>query len=199
MMYSKICRKTVDILAIITGSLLIGVLSLSMLNILLRNVFAVSWLIIDVIIKLMFVWMIFIGATVVYFHLDHLKMDFFSRKFSKRAKKLLELISALFSLGLFGVMGVYGVNVMMIRMTIPFESYKAIPTGYLYLSVPVCAVIMILFTIDHLFRLFKYGTVDEPVLVSEEELHRLEKEVEKGIEELKTMETESGDAYDKRN
>ncbi len=191
-MYQTFCKKLSSLLANITGLLLTGVLGISMLNILLRNVFSVSWLILDVFSKMMFVWMIFIGTSVVYFHADHLKMDFFSMKFSPKVKKFFEYLFSTVSLVLLSVMLVYGLEISRVRMSIPFESYKAVPTGLLFLSLPVCAVFMILFTFAHFQNLHKTGNVVEKASNSGE-LDIDEEEVLKGIEGLSSMLKEDTD------
>ena len=191
-MYQTFCKKLSAILAIITGSLLIGVLSISMLNIVLRNIFSVSWLVLDVLSKLMFVWMIFFGTSVVYFHADHLKMDFFSMKFPPKVKKLFAYLFSLISLIVLLVMLVYGIEISRVRMSIPFESYKAIPTGLLFASLPVCAVLMIIFTIGHFQNLRRIGSVVE-ISNNSNELDIDEQEVLKGIEGLSSMIKEDTD------
>lgn len=155
MRYHEICSRIASFLAIVTGVLLTGVLGISIINILLRNVLSISWLAADVLLKMMFVWMVFIGASVAYFRHDHLKMDFLSNLLPKRIGKITSLLFIVISIALLMVMVIYGWNISMVRMTIPFETNKAIPTGYLYLSVPTCALIMIAFSIDHLILLFR--------------------------------------------
>lgn len=155
MRYHEICNRIASFLAIVTGVLLTGVLGVSIINILLRNVFSVSWLVTDVLLKMMFVWMVFIGASVAYYHHDHLKMDFLSNLLPKRVSRITSFVFIVVSIILLLVMVIYGWNISMVRMTIPFETNKAIPTGYLYLSVPICALIMIVFSIDHLMVLFR--------------------------------------------
>jgi TRAP-type C4-dicarboxylate transport system permease small subunit len=144
------------------GVLLILVLSLSGLNIILRNIFSVSWLIIEVMQKLSFIWMIFIGIAVVFYHGDHLKMDFFSTKFSPKVKLIVDWLSWCSTLTILIVMIYYGFIVTKVRMTIPFETYKSVPTGWLYIAVPVSAILMLLFSVDHLARLIKTGSLDTP-------------------------------------
>ncbi len=185
-MYQLFCKRLSAILATLTGLLLTGVLGISMLNILLRNVFSVSWLILDVFSKLMFVWMIFIGTSVVYFHADHLKMDFFSMKFSPKAKKVFDYVFLTVSMLLLLVMLVYGIEISRVRMSIPFESYKGIPTGFLFASLPACSILMILFTVGHFQQLHRTGSIVEKPEGSDS-LALDEEEILKGIEEFSTM------------
>ncbi len=162
-MYHAACKKLSALLSVIAGLLFTGVLAVSAVNIILRNVLFVSWLSAATLLKMMFVWMVFIGASAAYHNLDHLKMDFFSRRFSKRTERASGFLFLALSLTLLAVMAVYGFNISMVRMSIPFETDKAVPTGYLYLSVPVCALVMILFTFDHLFSLIRYGRLSGPL------------------------------------
>ncbi len=187
-MYSNFCKKLAGILSILTGALLIGVLALSMLNIILRNVLSISWLMGDVLLKLMFVWLIFLGSSVVLYQCDHLKMDFFSRKFSPRMTRIVAYAGTILTMGLLAILIFYGLKVTSIRMSIPFESYKLIPTGYLFLSLPVCAVMMMVFCVDHLLKLKKFGTIKEPSLIEKEVLEREKEETDEGIRALKNME-----------
>lgn len=187
-MYSVFCKKLSKALSIITGILLIGVLVVSVINIILRNILSISVLILAPIQKLMFIWMIFIGATVVFHNNDHLKMDFFSNMFSPKHKRRINYFATIISMILFMIMIIFGFSISKIRMTIPFDSYKAIPTGYLYLALPVCSIIMMIFAIDHLVNLKKTGELVEIEKPDEEELRKQEEEIEKGIEEMKTME-----------
>ena len=185
-MYQMFCKRLSAILATITGVLLVGVLGISMANILLRNVFSVSWLVLDVFSKLMFVWMVFIGTSVVYYHADHLKMDFFSMKFSPRAKKVFDYVFLTVSMALLLVMLVYGIEISRVRMSIPFESYKGIPTGFLFASLPVCSILMILFTIGHFQQLHRTGSIVEKP-ADADTLGLDEEEILQGIKDFTTM------------
>ena len=186
-MYLRFCNKLAKVLSVFTGILLIVVLLCSVMNIIFRNILSISFLVIDVFSKLAFVWMIFIGASVVYYNVDHLKMDFFSGKFPEKMKKIVDFITIFLSLVLLLIMLIYGINVSLIRMTIPFEQYKTIPTGYLYLSLPVSAFIMIIFTVAHFIRLIKTGQMAEIVEIDQEELRKQEQEIKEGIEAFRQM------------
>jgi TRAP-type C4-dicarboxylate transport system permease small subunit len=97
----------------------------------------------------MFTWMIFSGTSALYRSNDHLVMDFFSGKFSPKMNIMVNWVITIASLVFFVVLLVFGIQVVGVRMTIPYESWK-LPTGYAYLAVPVNAVIMILFTIERI-------------------------------------------------
>jgi len=161
-MYNRFCKNLSNILGWLCGVLLILVLSLAGLNIIIRNIFSVSWLVIEVVQKLSFIWMIFIGISVVFYHGDHLKMDFFSNKFSPKVKTAMDWLSWCGTMSILLVMVWYGFVVTKVRMTIPFEIYKSVPTGWLYLAVPVSAILMLLFSFDHLTRLLKTRSIDAP-------------------------------------
>jgi TRAP-type C4-dicarboxylate transport system permease small subunit len=185
--YKKFCNKLAHVLSIVCGSLLMVVFFVAIVNILFRNIFKISWLFSQVLSKMAFIWMVFIGASVVYYRGEHLKMDFFCGKFPKKMRTIVDWGAVVCTISLLVVMFIYGINVSRIRMSIPFESFKAMPTGYLYISIPTCAVLMFLFTIQHIINLVKTGRIDLPNNPSEEEVKRQEEEVQEGISALKDM------------
>jgi TRAP-type C4-dicarboxylate transport system permease small subunit len=150
---SDLLKRLEVILTFITGMLFLGVLLITSSNILLRNVLGISWLFMDGLMRLLFIWMVFTGTSVLYSRHDHLIMDFFSGKFSVKVAKAIDLLqSILFMLFLF-VLLYYGIQIVRVRMSIPFETWK-FPTGYAYAAVPVNAVIMALFCIQRMVRTF---------------------------------------------
>lgn len=186
-MYRKICNKAADVLSLICGALLTVVLFICVANIVLRNVFNYSWLFSQALQKLVFVWMVFLGAVVVDFKTEHLKMDFVSGKFSKKMTTVVEWATMLLKAIVIGIMIYWGFKVTKLRMTIPFPSYKQLPTGWMYLAIPVCGILMIFFNAEHCIRLVKTGTFKEAVARSEEEIKREEQEIAEGIKEMKEM------------
>lgn len=186
-MYLRICDKLSKVLATITGLLMVVVLGCSILNIVFRNILSISVLIMDVISKLSFIWMIFIGISVVYYNGDHLKMDFLSMHFSKKMTKIMSYFTIVITSILLVIMVIHGFKVSSIRMTIPFEAYKSIPTGYMYMALPFSAILMLIFTAGHLVRLITTGSMFPKVEISEEELKKQEDEIKEGIEAFKSM------------
>lgn len=185
--YRKLCNKVSDVIALICGALLTVVLLVCVSNIILRNVFNYSWLFSQALLKLAFVWMVFLGAAVVDFKADHLKMDFVSNKFSKKMTTVVDWATMVFKAIVVGIMIYWGFKVTKQRMAIPFPSYKKLATGWMYLAIPVCGLIMVFFNVEHIMRLIKTGTFKEKVVRSAEEIKREEEEIAEGIKEMKEM------------
>jgi TRAP-type C4-dicarboxylate transport system permease small subunit len=135
-----------------TGALFFGVLLITVTNIVLRNVLGVSWLFMDGLLRLLFIWMVFSGTAVLYYRNDHLVMDFFSGKFSPRMARRIDLIQQLLFLVFMAILVFYGMQITKVRMGIPFETWN-LPTGYAYVAVPVNALLMGLFCIEKILTL----------------------------------------------
>ncbi|MGD1832589.1 MAG: TRAP transporter small permease [Sphaerochaetaceae bacterium] len=151
-MYSRILKKIESIMVKLTGLLFFCILCITVTNIVLRNVLGVSWLFMDGLLRLMFIWMVFLGSSILFYRNDHLIMNFFSDKFSDRAFVIVDMLQHVLFLLFMGILVYYGIHVTSIRMTIPFETWD-LPTGYAYMSVPVNAVIMALFAVEKIIYL----------------------------------------------
>jgi TRAP-type C4-dicarboxylate transport system permease small subunit len=135
-----------------TGALFFGVLLITVTNIVLRNVLSVSWLFMDGLLRLLFIWMVFSGTAVLYYRNDHLVMDFFSGKFSPKMARRIDLIQQVLFLVFMVILLFYGMQITKVRMGIPFETWN-LPTGYAYVAVPVNALLMGLFCIEKIITL----------------------------------------------
>lgn len=149
-MFARIMKTCESVMTKITGALFFIVLLVTVTNILLRNVLGVSWLFMDAILRLSFIWMVFTGTAVLYYRNDHLVMDFFSGKFSPKLASRIMLVQHVLFLAFAVIMVVYGLQVTRVRMGIPFETWK-LPTGYAYVAVPINGLLMGLFCIDKIF------------------------------------------------
>lgn len=146
-MFTRALKKCESAMTVITGALFFLVLLVTVTNIVLRNVLGVSWLFMDGLLRLSFIWMVFTGTAVLYYRNDHLVMDFFSGKFSPPTAKAIMLLQHGMFLIFAVVMVVYGIQVTKVRMGIPFETWD-LPTGYAYVAVPVNGLLMGLFCLD---------------------------------------------------
>lgn len=150
----KICDKTQKALAFLAGLLFSGVFVVTVLNIVLRNVAGIAWLWIPGASRLMFIWTVFLGAAVLYYHNDHLLMDYFVAKIAPQNKRKFDLvIHGIFLLFLIALI-VYGTEIARVRMRISFETWK-FPTGVAYFAAPVASGFMALFGINKLRHIWK--------------------------------------------
>lgn len=131
------------------GSLFLVIFVLYVVQILLRYVWGGTWLWTPDFIRFLFIWGVFLGATVLYATGGHLTMDFFVRNLAPRKKLLLELWIDLASSAFFLLLIVKGWEIADKRMRIPFDTWD-LPTGYAYAAAPVCGALMLLFALDRI-------------------------------------------------
>jgi TRAP-type C4-dicarboxylate transport system permease small subunit len=125
----------------------------NILRILLRNFFGITWFWIPGFSRLVFIWTVFLATTALYVTDDHLIMDFFINKMQPGRKRKLQIVINFVFLVLVLVLITYGFMVFQVRMRVPYTSWN-FPTGYAYLAVPVCGILMLVFCLNKLRGLF---------------------------------------------
>ena len=139
------------------GILFLTLFVLNILRIFLRYFLGVAWLWEPDFSRLLFVWIVFIGATVLYVGKGHLAVDFFLTRMQPKNREhmhfIIDLVTAIFLAALV----LKGIEVTKVRMRIPFDTWD-LPTGYAYAAVPICGAIMIVVTMIRMAEyLFKRG------------------------------------------
>jgi TRAP-type C4-dicarboxylate transport system permease small subunit len=130
----------------LAGALLLTLFLLNMLRIFLRYFLGVAWLWEPDLSRLLFIWIIFIGATVLYVGNGHLGVDYFLNRMQPGTRKRMLFVIDLVTLIFFTVLVVKGVEITKVRMRIPFDTWD-LPTGYAYMAVPVCGALMMMVTL----------------------------------------------------
>jgi TRAP-type C4-dicarboxylate transport system permease small subunit len=129
-----------------TGTLFLALFLLNILRIFLRYFLGVAWLWEPDFSRLLFIWIVFIGATVLYVGKGHLMVDFFLTRMQPKTRErmhfMIDLMTAIFLV----VLVLKGIEVTKVRMRIPFDTWD-LPTGYAYMAVPICSAIMIIVTL----------------------------------------------------
>jgi TRAP-type C4-dicarboxylate transport system permease small subunit len=129
-----------------TGTLFLALFLLNILRIFLRYFLGVAWLWEPDFSRLLFIWIVFIGATVLYVGKGHLMVDFFLTRMQSKTRErmhfMIDLMTAIFLV----VLVLKGIEVTKVRMRIPFDTWD-LPTGYAYMAVPICSAIMIIVTL----------------------------------------------------
>jgi len=137
----------------LVGILFVALFLLNILRIGLRYFWGVSWLWVPDFSRLIFIWAIFLGASVLYARREHLEMDFFVNKMKESMWEKLSLFIDL-SMTIFFIILIFeGFKISKIRMRIPFDMWD-IPTGYAYAAVPICSALMFIMTINKLINDF---------------------------------------------
>jgi TRAP-type C4-dicarboxylate transport system permease small subunit len=129
-----------------TGTLFLVLFVLNILRIFLRYFLGVAWLWEPDFSRLLFIWIVFIGATVLYVRKGHLMVDFFLTRMKSKTRERLHLMIDLMTTIFLAILVLKGIEVTKVRMRIPFDTWD-LPTGYAYMAVPICSVIMILVTL----------------------------------------------------
>jgi len=133
----------------ITAGLFIGVFGLNVVQITLRYLVGTTWLWVPDLLRLMFVWMVFLGASVLYAMNGHLAVDFLVTRLSPRRRQIAAIVVEAAAITFFTILFFKGIEIAEKRMRVPFDTWD-VPTGYAYAAISVAAVLMLLIGIDRL-------------------------------------------------
>jgi len=129
-----------------TGTLFLALFLLNILRIFLRYFLGVAWLWEPDFSRLLFIWIVFIGATVLYVAKGHLVVDYFLNRMQPKNRERMHFMIDLMTAIFLAVLVLKGIQVTKVRMRIPFDTWD-LPTGYAYVAVPICGAIMIILTL----------------------------------------------------
>jgi TRAP-type C4-dicarboxylate transport system permease small subunit len=138
--------RAVGSLEWVAGALFLALFILNMLRIFLRYLLGIAWLWEPDFSRLLFIWIVFIGATVLYVGKGHLVVDYFVNSMQPKTRERMHFVIDLTTLIFLVVLVLKGIEVTKVRMRIPFDTWD-LPTGYAYMAVPICAAIMIIVTL----------------------------------------------------
>lgn len=124
------------------GILFLLLFILNLLRIGLRYLWGIAWIWEPDLSRLLFVWIVFLGATLLHERKGHLGVEYFLNRMKPPKREKMTLLIDAISVLFLAVLLVKGVEVTRVRMRIPFDTWD-LPTGYAYMAVPVCAAIMI--------------------------------------------------------
>lgn len=123
------------------AALFFGIFALYVIQIVLRYIIGTTWLWAPDAIRLMFVWMVFLGGAALYGVNGHLAVDALVARFSEARQRVIAIIVELIALGFFAVLFFKGIEIAQKRMRIPFDTWD-VPTGYAYAAASVGAALM---------------------------------------------------------
>lgn len=149
----KIIESLVKGIQWLAGALFFTLFLLNILRITLRYFLGVGWLWVPDFSRLLFIWIIFLGASVLYARKEHLVMDYFVNKMKDTNRSKLNLVIDLFLTIFLVILIIKGVEIARVRMRIPFDTWD-LPTGYAYVAVPVCSALMLLMTLARFMAYF---------------------------------------------
>jgi len=132
------------------ATLFMALFGLNVVQVTLRYLVGTTWLWVPDLLRLMFVWMVFLGATVLYAWGGHLTVDFLVQRLSPKRRRAAAAIVEGAAIAFFVVLFVKGIEITEKRMRVPFDTWD-IPTGYAYVAIAVAAVLMTLIAADRLW------------------------------------------------
>lgn len=149
----KVMNFIVNGIQELTGILFLTLFFLNLLRITLRYFLGISWLWVPDFSRLLFIWIVFLGTTVLYARGAHLEMDYVVNKLRESSRAKLRLVLDVCLAIFLVVLCVKGVEIARVRMRIPFDTWD-FPTGYAYSAVPVCSGLMLIMTIERFVHHF---------------------------------------------
>ncbi len=130
------------ILSAAIGAALIGIFFLNMYQVGGRYLFGIGAVWIPDVTRFLFIWMTFLGTALMHQRGKHLVIDFVLLRLPPGLGRVTRAIIGLGMLGLAGTLTVVGWRIMEIRMDIPYTGWE-VPTGYAYLAVPACGLLIV--------------------------------------------------------
>ncbi|MFQ5972311.1 MAG: TRAP transporter small permease [Alphaproteobacteria bacterium] len=164
----KALDRATDILGLVAGALFVLLFLANVFNITARYVFAVSYIWIPDLSRILFIWMIFLGATAAYMKGQHLIIDVLRERFQRRHSRVSDWAIRLTMAAFLTLLIVKGARITSARMNIPYDAWDAVPTAVAYAAVPVAATIMLLATALRLVADLKASRDTEEADASEE-------------------------------
>lgn len=125
-----------------------GVLVLMIFTqVVLRYVFASSLLWVEEMGKFMFMWLMWFGITIGVLKKSHIAVDFFVNLLPDKFQKWVRMISVVITGGFFLVLSYLGVT-FAVKNIAAESSVLLIPIGYVYMILPVCGLICVIYCVQ---------------------------------------------------
>lgn len=101
--------------------------------------------------RILFVWMTFLGAAVLYRRSQHIAIDFFTNLMPDRLARIIRFVNEAAMLVLFLVLLVYGAGLVRSTLSQTYGALDVSPAVF-YAAAPVSAGLMLLFWLEHLLQ-----------------------------------------------
>lgn len=101
----------------------------------------------------LFVWIIFLGAAIALRHQAHAVVGMVVDKFTGKTRKVIEILGTLVNIGFLSLVTVKGFQFALDshkQLSIAME----IPMSFVYLSIPVGSLLMLIYSIEYLYSSF---------------------------------------------
>ena len=144
-----------QILKVVSVVLFIAMVLLTTYQVIARYIFKSPSSISEVLTRYAFVWLIIVSATYVFGQRDHIAITFLRDKFKGMGRKIIdvaiECVIIIFSVTIM----VYGGFTVTRMNMLQYDSMLNIPTGIVYSIIPICGVLIILYSIYNIIQSVK--------------------------------------------
>lgn len=157
-LFEKVCKILEIILIFIFGVLVVDVL----LQVFSRYILNTSFTFTEELARFSLIWLSILGAAYLNGKREHLSMDFLYQKFSdKNKKKALYFIEICVVLFAIVVMVIGGFNLVYTTLHLgQLSGTLRIPLGYIYAILPFSGLLVICFSIYHMFKINANKIID---------------------------------------
>lgn len=140
----RITQVFYDFLRVVLSILVSGIVLIMVLNIFSRYAFGVTFSWVPEMARFLMVWTIFLGAGILTYNEEHMKVDILERHLSGLPHKVLKLIIILGSMVLYLFIVVYGISLVIKTQGQVASSMMFLPMNLVYLAIPISGIVMLI-------------------------------------------------------
>lgn len=144
-----------QILKVVSVVLFIAMVLLTTYQVIARYVFKSPSSISEVLTRYAFVWLIIVSATYVFGQRDHIAITFLRDKFKGMGRKIIDVAIECVIIIFSATIMVYGGFTVTRMNMLQYDSMLNIPTGIVYSIIPICGVLIILYSIYNIIQSVK--------------------------------------------
>ncbi|SKA13204.1 TRAP transporter small permease [Consotaella salsifontis] len=138
---------------VLVGVIFTVIFMLFVIQIGLRYFVGTTWLWAPDLVRLLFVWGVFLGTAVLFHLRAHLTMDYFVAGLSPAPRRWLDIALDIAAAAFFVLLVVKGWEIADKRMRVPFDTWD-FPTGYAYAAAPACGALMLVSAVERIVSAF---------------------------------------------
>ncbi len=144
-----------QILKVVSVVLFIAMVLLTTYQVIARYIFKSPSSISEVLTRYAFVWLIIVSATYVFGQRDHIAITFLRDKFKGMGRKIIDVAIECVIIIFSATIMVYGGFTVTRMNMLQYDSMLNIPTGIVYSIIPICGVLIILYSIYNIIQSVK--------------------------------------------
>lgn len=144
-----------QILKVVSVVLFIAMVFLTTYQVIARYIFKSPSSISEVLTRYAFVWLIIVSATYVFGQRDHIAITFLRDKFKGMGRKIIDVAIECVIIIFSATIMVYGGFIVTRMNMLQYDSMLNIPTGIVYSIIPICGVLIILYSIYNIIQSVK--------------------------------------------